>query len=174
MTRKQKYSIAFLLFIYLTIGLVAKPRLVYLDRELNESKLIKYVEILDYTDTSIIFKIIGSSKILAAKNTFQGPIIGFTVKKYKTAYWPSKGEKVLIVIDKNNYVSLFAIIIGSNYLFWSPRQTMSTALFYFKKPAFKNPDIKEQASRPEHHPEYDACWENCFFPMDKLPIRRKP
>jgi hypothetical protein len=67
MTRDSKNILTLLFFVLLTTGLNAKPRSVYLDKELKEALLTEYVEIVNYTDTTIIFKTIDSNKVLTAK-----------------------------------------------------------------------------------------------------------
>lgn len=164
MTQRIKYILTLIVLVLVTTVLNAKPRSVYLDKELKEASLTEYVEILNYTDTTIVFKTIDGNKILTAKT--RGAIIqGQQFDKHTTGYWPPKGEKVLIVVGQSGFVSLFADKQKDSYRFWSPGFTGSTAMFYFKKPATKLPDNR---GLDNSKGEYQTCWDGCLLPIDKL------
>jgi hypothetical protein len=164
MTRDSKNILILLFFVLLTTGLNAKPRSVYLDKELKEALLTEYVEIVNYTDTTIIFKTIDSNKVLTAK--IRGAVVqGQKFDKHTTGYWPVQGDKVLIVVGQNGYISLFAHKQDNNYRFWSPEFTGSTAMFYFKKPAIK---LQDNKGLENNKGEYDTCWDGCLLPIDNL------
>jgi hypothetical protein len=160
----MKHILTLLLLALLTTDLNAKPRSVYLDKELKEASLIEYVEILNYTDTTVVFKIIASNTTATAK-ALGATTFGQLFDKHTTGYWPSIGEKALIVVAQSGFVSLFADKQNDNYRFWSPGFTGSTAIFYFKKPAIKLPDNK---GLDNSDGVYESCWDGCLLPVDKL------
>jgi hypothetical protein len=162
----KKYLQTIFLLI-LTINAYSAPRWIYLDNELKYAKLTSYVEIKKYSNNRIFFANINTKKMSSAI-VYQDYISGQKIKKYQTAYWPEIGDRVLIIINKKNVVSLFAKPQGIFYRFWSPENTMSLAMFYFKKPAIKLPNQKYWASSPEGHPDYEACWDGCLLPIGKL------
>ena len=165
---------------------MAKPRTVFLDKELKEAIYFDYVEVIDYTDTSLLFREVEGhdgfyspawlrtqnftlnarhqAVVLSAKtHSGQGFNKGFD--KFTTGYWPQKGEKVLIVINKENRVSLFARKIADKYRFWSPFVTGSIALFYYKAPALK---LKDHHGLSDNSGDYRSCWDGCLLPVKKL------
>jgi hypothetical protein len=79
-----------------------------------------------------------------------------------TGYWPKKGEKVLIVIDKRGPVSLFAYQQGNNYRFWSPWYPLGNVIFKFRKPALKLQNSKGLND--------SMSFDGCLLPMNKLTI----
>ena len=150
-------------------GLFAKPRTVFLGKELHEATLIELVEIISYTDSTIAFRTIISDKIIIAK--IKGLILKEQhVVKFRTGYWPSIGEEVLIVVGQNGYISLFADKQGENYRFWSPYYTGSVALFCFKSPATKLPD---KTGLIENLRGCETCWDGCILRCDQLKTYKK-
>jgi hypothetical protein len=163
MTREIKYIVTFIVLI-MTMGLTAKPRSVFLDKELKEALITEYVEIMNYTDSTIIFKVIDNNKLLTAKIR-RTPTQEQGSEKPSTGVWPLKGNKVLIVVGKNGFVSMFADKQNEFYRFWSPGYTGSTAIFYFKKPALK---LGDNNGLNVVKGEYETCWDGCLLPVDKL------
>ena len=159
----MKYLLILILTISMTCGLIAKPRTIYLGRELKNASLIELGEIIGYTDSTIIFKLIVNDTIFNARTNGANKVQ--QTKKYTTGYWPLIGEKVLVVVGQNGYISLFANKQGNNYRFWSPFYTGSTALFCFKSPATKLPD---NTGLKENLKNYESCWDGCLLPCNLL------
>ena len=173
---KKSYLTIIAVLIF-TISVFAESRGVYLDKEIRNSLLTEYVEITNYTDSTIVFKIIKNNKIESAK------AIGGLVKqgqnesnKFGTDYWPSIGDKVLIVVSQNREVSLFATIQNKNYRFWSPIATGSLAIFSFKKPATnlsgkkgKTVTLQNSRFKNTYIENYQTSYEDgCLLPINKL------
>lgn len=161
----------------------AKPRIVYLDKELKNAMYIDFIKVIDYTDSTIVFQEIENfagyysyewfnteNFVLKAKSDtayltskIQKGQLGFD--KFTTGYMPQKGEEVLIVINKENQVSLFANLKNSVFRFWSPFFTRSTALFYFKEPALK---LENKDGITDRLGEYETCWGGCLLSKSEL------
>ncbi len=141
-----------------------KPRSVYLDKELSNALLVEYVEITNYTDSTIEFVTLDSNQVMTAKSN--GAVAqGELFDSHTTGYWPKKGDQVLIVVGQSGYVSLFAAIQNDHYRFWSPGFTGSTALFYFKEPAVK---LTDNEGIENSNSTYQTCWDGCLLPLDAL------
>jgi hypothetical protein len=165
----MKYLLTLIITISTTCGLFAKPRTVFLDKELQEATLIEFVEIISYSDSAIIFRTIIGDRTITSK-IGRGVIKAHQGDKFKTGYWPVIGEKVLVIVGQNDFISLFANKIGENYRFWSPYYTGSVALFCFKSPATKLPD---QTGIKENLRGYETCWDGCILPSNKLNTFKK-
>jgi|SRR5688572_20536003 len=158
--RAISYLILCVLILHAT-SVFAKPRTIYLDKELKEASLIEYVEILGYADSTLTVQPVGGKNKITVKAN--GVSASFGIVEVLTSYWPAKGEKVLVVIGANGFVSLFATKQGEQYRFWSPFNTGSLAIFYFKKPALKLPDQKGLSYDTG---EYETCWDGCLLAVD--------
>jgi len=139
----------------------AKPRAVYLDKELKEASLIEYVEITGYADSMLTVKPVEGKKTF---NIPVGHVMAMDgIMDILTSHWPVKGEKVLVVLNTEGKLSLFAYKQDTQYRFWSPHETGSLAIFYFKKPAAKLPDQKGLSYDTG---EYETCWDGCLLPTE--------
>jgi hypothetical protein len=183
--KNLKNVLFLLLILFMVCKGHAKPRTVYLDKELKGAMYFDYVEVLNYTDSTIIFKEIDgfqsynsndwfdsdNFKLSARNDTvlyaakLKGGLNDLDVKKYTTGYLPKKGEKILIVINKENQVSLFANLEDGTYRFWSPYYTGSSALFCFNEPATK---LKEKNGLTEKLGDYETCWDGCLLSSNEL------
>ena len=164
MIHSFKKTLTSFFLVGLTTALYGKPRLVSLDKELKEAVLIEYVEVINYTDSTIVFNILDSNKVCTAKT--RGAVVqGQLFDKHTTGNWPLIGEKVLIVVGQGGGVSLFANKQSEHYRFWSPAFTGSTAMFHFKKPAIKLPNGKGLST---DQGDYETCWDGCLLPIDQL------
>ena len=164
MTKTIKFILAIHFIFLWIITSNAKPRFVILENELKEALLTAYVEIVEYTDTTIGYTYMTIDSIKTTKihgSIIQDPLL----EKHTTGYWPIIGEKVLIVVGKSGYISLFATMIDEYYRFWSPSNTGSTALFLFKDPAMKLPNASVMEALSE---EYQSCWDGCLIPIIEL------
>jgi hypothetical protein len=160
----KKYIMTLAVVITSITGFYAKPRSVYLDKELSSASMVEYVEITNYTDSTIEFVTLDSNQVMTAKSN--GAVTqGELFDKHTTGYWPIKGDQVLIVVGPSGYVSLFATIQNDHYRFWSPGFTGSTALFHFKKPAMK---LIENDGLQNINSEYQTCWDGCLLPVNEL------
>ena len=163
----MKTAITISLIFLASIATWAKPRFVDLDKELSEATLIKNVEVTGYTETTVLFVDAATGEKFEVKTN--GDVSSqLKYDKNSTGYWPNVGEKVLVVIDTDERVSLFAARVGAHYRFWSPDVTGSIALFQFKAPAVKLPNEKGVESNPEG---YESCWDGCLYPVAELKLK---
>ncbi len=188
MVQLLKYPLALIALMFSSTGLFAKPRTVYLDKELKEALYTDYVEIVGYTDSTISFKEVANYEgfysfdwMLDTNHIYRlfNPAGIFTARtnsenkfaahfaKGVTGHWPAKGEEVLIVLAKSGYASLFAYKQGDEYRFWSPAETGSEALFCFTKPASKL-EGGEGLTDSVGVGSYETCWSGCLLPVNKL------
>lgn len=170
MVKHFKYLIKFVIVSLSVHGVDAKPRVVVLEKELINAAFVGLVVVDSYSnDGNILFHSLEYTDTL--KKAFvnhKGPD-GYKFPNpganYWTAYLPFKMDTVLIVVDKEKSVSLFARKINANYRFWSPYFTGSIALFYFSNQARKLPDQKERKTSLVN---LGSCWDGCLLPIEKL------
>ena len=169
MTQYYKNISIFVLAIFATISLYAKPRFVQLEKELKNAKFIGLVIVDGYDNNSnILFHFIeDSDTIKIAFVNYKGPD-GYKFHNPDTNHWtgdfPFKKDTVLIVIDTSNKVSLFARKLMTDYRFWSPYFTGSLALFEFSSPATKLATEKGL----ENFGKLNSCWDGCLLPINQL------
>jgi hypothetical protein len=158
----------------LTTTTFARPRGVLLDDELRYAKFVGTVVIDNYDGKGGIYFHSTDYKdtISKAFGNFYGTdglIWSNPVKTELTTCTPFKKDTVLIVIDTNNRVSLFAKILADKYRFWSPYFTGSLALFRFSYPAEildKSLEVKELGQA--NGKTYLACWDGCYLKKEYL------
>lgn len=148
----------------------AKPRWVDLEEELNLSTIVTPAKIVSYDSNLLKFHALTSTAILSAKystdptwnpNRFirtEWPPKDVTTNL--TAEWPPVGAEVLIVVDKEGVISLFAWPYGDNYRFWSPIMTGSLAIFNCEP--FGTP----LAVVNNDHP--GSSWDGCLVQKSKI------
>jgi hypothetical protein len=140
-----------------------------MDKELDSAQIIQYAEIIKYNESILTVKLIKTGKIVEC--TVYSQIS--EIKNYKssglTGLLPQIKDTILVVIDKNMRLSLVAKQIDKGFLrFWSPMETGSVAMFYFKYPAKPLPNEKGLDS---NNKDYLTCWDGCLIPIDKLTIK---
>ena len=160
-------TILSLAFSCLTIATAPKPRSVIVHKEIKNATVISWVEVLDYQRNELHYK----------------PVEGVVVRPFKvkcpphrisgseapgTGYWPAKGEQVLLILDEDGAISLFAAKQGEDYRLWSPSFTGSLALFQFKAPAKRLPDCEGVEALEG---ELLTCWDGCLYPIDLMPTK---
>lgn len=168
------------------IGCPTKPKIIYLDQELKEAMYFDFVQVQGYTDSTIIFQEIDNhdgyfSKDWLGTQNFKmkaqndatslsaliskrmNSSLGF--EKYTTGYFPEIKENILIVISKENRVTLFAKLEEDKYRFWSPSFTGSSALFCFKSPATK---LEKGNSLTATIEGYETCFGGCLLPAENI------
>ena len=169
MTQYYKHISLFILTIFATIGLYAKPRFVQFNKELKNAKFIGLVVVDGYNNTgNILFHSIEykdtTKTALAYYNGPDGYKFPDPDTNHWTACWPFKKDTVLILIDSLNKVSLFAKKIKTDFRFWSPYYTGSVALFEFSNPATKLTTEKGLGN----YGKLDSCWDGCLLPINQL------
>ena len=136
------------IFFLVVLNLFGRPRFVDMANELKSSRFIGIVEIQEYYTDSydssnnnkrIIQKvklktIIGDSIIFATvyRNEQLEPYykLIYPGREELAGFWPNKDEKVLVIMDSLNNISLFGIKIDDSFRIWSPYITGSTDSFH--------------------------------------------
>ena len=87
-----------------------------------------------------------------------------------TAEWPPVGAEVLVVVDADGIVSLFARRIDEDYRFWSSIMTGSIAVFVCRPPARPLPgnEIPRKQGGADLAP---ASWDGCLMPVASVASR---
>jgi len=148
-----------IIFCLLTIVVNGEPREINMTAELLNAKMVGKV-IIDSIDVdSLYFHSPGehpeqSTNVCLLKARHLGAQPG----SIRTGYLPKRGDLVMIIIDSNNMVSLFAVPQGNSYRFWSPYSTGSSAFFIFKKPFRKLNNAPDQRTSSGEL----ACWDGCL------------
>ncbi|MDP3772302.1 MAG: hypothetical protein Q8Q94_02930 [bacterium] len=154
----------FLAFVFFAFTIAnAESLLVNLAEELQGASIITPAKIVSYDTDALKFQPLGSTDILSAGystdptwNPSRFIHVEWPPKDEKvglTAEWPPVGAEVLIVIDKENVISIFAWSFGEKYRFWSPMMTGSVAGFNCK--SFGNPI--ELISKDDPDTSLDGC-----------------
>jgi hypothetical protein len=150
----------------LTRVVEAEPRWVNLLQELREAKIVAPVAIVSYDKDRLICAVKGKSKIeLALKYSIDptwnpSRFIKNDLISVNTADWPPVGSEVVVVADKSDIVSLFAIRQKNVWRFWSPMMTGSTAQFSCEPPSRP---IKSDNGNPPN-----GSWNGCLLPYKDL------
>jgi hypothetical protein len=158
-----------LILLVFSVNGFGKSRPVFLDKELDSAKIIQFAKILKYDKTTLTLKLTKSGKTVDCKIYCSIS----EIKDYKssglTGILPGIGDTILVVIDKNDRLALVAKQIDNKSLrFWSPMETGSIALFYFKAPVSPIPNEKGLGHNEKG---FFTCWDGCLFPIDKLIIK---
>lgn len=153
----------------------AGPRGVDLRAELQSAQLVEDVEIEEYTPEGLIFRIQDNPrKPLSARYWGAGdskwvPDVAAALnfnQDILTGEWPPRGSKVLIVVDADNVISLFAWKQDSDYRFWSPWMTGSVASFICELPA--RPLAGRRPGREGFSAHPNRSWDGCLVPVAEL------
>lgn len=164
----------------LALILLASPvwagsRGVDLRAELQSAQLVGEVEIVDYTPEGLRFRFHGSNPVepLSARYSDDPtwvPRVAATLDFHQdilTAEWPPRGSSVLIVVDSDNIISLFAWEHGADYRFWSPWMTGSVAYFLCESPARPLEATRGRSTQDPTH-----SWDGCLMPAAELATLR--
>jgi hypothetical protein len=119
--------LSILLLTSLTVS--AKVRVINVKKTLQEAKTIKTIIIIGYKESLLLYRFVNSEDTLSIScdtkrisEPFRLTLIEKNVilSTDLSGKWPDIGQEVLIVINSNNRVSLFAIKKGDDYRFWDP------------------------------------------------------
>ena len=134
-----------------------------------------------YIDEVVITNYDGKGKIyfqsLKYKDTINNASCGRLIKngwnfpyKKQNNYWtenqPFIGDKVLIVIDRNDRVKVYGKKVNMDYRLWSPLISGSIAMFDFEKPL--KPIDKSKLLENSNPNKNMTCWDGCLIPIDQL------
>jgi len=171
-----------LVLTFLASPVWAEPRGVDLKAELQSAQLVEDVEILDYTPEGLRFRLQDTlvvegirraepltARYWGADDSKWVPNVAATLdfnQDILTGEWPPRGSKVLIVVDADNVISLFAWKRGANYRFWSPWMTESVAGFTCEPPARPLPKQADNFMGP------NRGWDGCLVPVAELATLR--
>ena len=149
----------------------AEVRGVNLEDELRTASIVTLAKIVSYNTDALKFQPLGSTDVMSALYSTDStwnpsPFIHaeWPPKDEKvslTAEWPPVGADVLIVIDKENVVSIFAWSFGEKYRFWSPMMTGSIAGFNCKSFG-----VPIDLVRVEDDP--DTSWDGCLVDKSRI------
>lgn len=155
-------------FVFVT-DVYAEPRGINLKQELREASIVASAKIVSYDSDSLKFQLSGSIAVLSAKysteptwNPSRFILAEWPPKDEKTkltAKWPPVGSEVLVVVDRDNVISLFAWFYGNNYRFWSPMMTGSIAIFNCEQLGTPMDVLSE---------DNPSSWDGCLIEKSKV------
>jgi hypothetical protein len=143
-----------------------KGREVFLDNELRDARFKGLVKIISYKTGTITFHPVDHEDSIKTSTT--RTVDARIEPKLKdnqepsTGYWPSAGQTIYIVIDKENSVSLFAKSDIDDYRFWNPYNMFNSTMFVFSPPTRK---LKDETKFGLVNPE-GTCLEVCLLKKD--------
>ncbi|MBI4342342.1 MAG: HEAT repeat domain-containing protein [Candidatus Omnitrophica bacterium] len=146
--------------------------------ELQSARLVEDVEIDEYTPQGLIFRLQDnprkplSARYWGADDSKWVPNVVATLdfnQDILTGEWPPGGSKVLLVVDADNIISLFAWERGADYRFWSPWMTGSLAGFICEPPARPLPRQADSFMGANRGWE---SWDGCLVPAAELDTLR--
>jgi len=145
-----------------------RPRVVYLNKELENASVIAYCEVQKDHLGNLIYQPLNGVRPKAIKGV-AGPTFTDGASEPGTGYWPRVGEQVLVVLNKEGELSIFAHKVGDHYRFWSPSFTGSVALFHYQSPALPLPDCESITEMDGS--EWQNCWDGALYPIAELTER---
>jgi hypothetical protein len=157
-----------------------KVRLMFIKNELEKASVIKTIRVYKYTDTTMLYGVINSSDTLSMK-CWPGMSLGLTKKeKIKASEglgqkfegrWPDTGQVVLMVLDTNKLIKIFATRINTDYRFWDPYSgPFSNSIFFIpKEKPFKLLPVCLQIIKANN--EYWTCEDGCL--VDATAIKER-
>jgi hypothetical protein len=156
----------FIILITISVSGFAKSRPVFLENELDSAMIVQYAVILDYQKTTLKLQLSKTGDIIECNVYSKLTKIENYQASGLTGTLPIVGETILVVIDKYKRLSLIAKQIDNEMLrVWSPIETGSIAMFYFKAPVKPIPNEK---GLELDNSDYLTCWDGCLFPIDNL------
>lgn len=171
------------LTIVLLTSLTVNAKVIFIDIEktLREAEKIKIIFVIAYNDSTMFYKFQNSNDTLSisceTKKTsepFRQTLIDKKVM-FETdlaGKWPSVGQKVLIVISKNNNVILFATKTGDDYRFWNPNSVpLANSIFLIPKVnPYKPLDYCNDMGKLTDN-KFWSCADGCLFGASSLKER---
>ena len=175
---KRGWWVAVLALYVLARPIWAEPRGVDLQAELKSARLVEEVVVLDYTPEGLRFALPNQDKMVepliarywGAGDSKWVPDVAATLdfnRDALTGEWPPKGSQVLIVVDPDNVVSLFARKKDADYRFWSPWMTGSVAGFTCAPPARPLPGQADSVMGP------NRGWDGCLVVVAEIAALRR-
>jgi hypothetical protein len=149
-------------------------RSIDIQKVLNSAKNIQNIIVFDYNDSIMFYGIKNkidtlkiNCKIRKDSEKYRfGLIEKNRIEKTNLAgKWPDIGQEVLIVIDQNNKVSLFATKLKNDnvYRFWDPNSNQfSTSIFsiIMERPYLR---LYDCADKIEKNSKYWTCTDGCLM-----------
>lgn len=152
----------------------AEPRVVRLTHELTSARIVARARITSYEPDGLRFRPVMAPQVILTARYSDDPSwnpLRFVPKQWKedaggrqTGKWPPLQADVLIVVDAQGVLSLFAWPQGATYRFWSPAITGSVALFECEPPAAPI----ELLAADRFVQGVFRSWDGCVVPMDTV------
>jgi len=170
----MKRLISIVIFILLTsLTVNAKVIVIDIKQYLQDAKTIRTIIVLAYKDSTMFYRFQNSKDTLSIScrtkqysEPFRKTLIDKKVmlKTDLAGKWPTIGQKILIVINKNNRVSLFAIKIGDDYRFWDPNSVpFANSIFSIPKERPYKPLENCKNSGRSENANYWTCTDGCLL-----------
>ncbi len=151
------------IFICLSFTTSARVRFIYVHEELKAAKTIRMITVVKYAGGKMYYRYSGSKEIktidCSIRQTSESNRLDLVkAKTIKTTdlagKWPDVGQAVLMVVDTNNRVCMFAKKSKGEYRFWDPNSIpFANSIFVFPKqrPYLRLEDCKDGGD--------NNCWE---------------
>lgn len=171
---KSKIVVLFVLFVCSSF---ARPFIFNIHKELKDAERIVQGTILKYDRGLLSFKN-DSTGLIESTNVSGGMLRNparetdsLAVKEnylsILSGRFPTVGEQVLIVINDENDVRLFAYKKDGYYRFWTPKISNSVSHF-----AFESPVLPIFPNYSFYNPRQGLCVDGCLYPIDQLELRQ--
>lgn len=145
---------------FLISSVEAEPRYVDLLAELKSSRIVAPCRITSYDKDGLHCEL---SREPRSKFVFKYsddpkwmPHISTDSSSVGTEIWPPVNASVVVVVGKDNIVSLFALAQNAMWRFWSPVMTGSTAIFECRPPSSVIKLVHGQKDS-EKYKSWDGC-----------------
>ncbi len=166
-TPSKRWSLVLLMTVLIELPTNGEPRGVRLREELAEAQTIVRVRITGYRQGTVKWEPFEPKD--APKSARCSTDAQWTPQPSPpaadgvyTAHWPQIGDDVLVVVDKDGAISLFAQLMGDKWRFWSPIMTGSVASFDCVAPATP---LKGQERGST------GSWDGCYLPRNAVSPR---
>lgn len=150
----------------------AKVIVINIKKVLQDAKTIKTIIVLGYKDSTMFYRFENSKDTLSINckaKQFSEPFRQNLIDKkvmLKTdlaGKWPTIGQKVIIVINERDRVSLFATRSGDNYRFWDPNSVaFANSIFAIPKERPFKPLETCDNLRVGGNANYWTCSDGCL------------
>ncbi len=173
--KKRTFLLTTLILLSTSILGHAGSRVIDLAQEIDSALFISDAQINNYGDQvlGIVTKQIPQNRVVrysidgseSPKKLVKQSVEEISNDQILTGAWPVERSQVLIVINNQNVVSLFAKKIGNNYRFWSPRTTGGEAIFQCAAPAQA---LSVKPKNPSRALVENESWDGCLMPAEKI------
>lgn len=150
----------------------AKVIVIDIKKTLQDAKTIKTIIVLGYKDSTMFYRFANSKDTLSINcksKQFSEPFRQTLIEKkviLKTdlaGKWPAVGQKIIVVINKCNRVSLFATKIGEDYRFWDPNSVaFANSIFSIPKERPYKPLVNCNGLGRSDNENYWTCSDGCL------------